>query len=251
LSDIAILERYDAEMRSDPPEREGVSHTCVNGIVRTTGQYNCIGYHRFSFSDANQRVAQEIAFFSKHPGRLEWKIHWHDEPWGLTDILTKAGFEPEEPETVLVLDLSASALAFQSKEGLEILRVSDRAALGEMIVAATRAFPNDLSWISTYENRLNDETLALYVAYLDGKPVGTGRLELPQNRTFAGAYIGSVVPEHRGKGIYRALVGARAADAKLRGFRYLFTEARETSRPILERLGFTPITTVQGWIKTF
>ncbi len=55
------------------------------------------------------------------------------------------------------------------------------------------------------------------------------------------------MPDHQGRGVYRALVAARAAEARRRGVRYLTVDARETSRPILERLGFQPLATVRGW----
>ena len=154
----------------------------------------------------------------------------------------------------MAVELNASGRAletaqFQNGKQFEIRYVRDRTGLDEMIAVASEAFAGDFSWMSNYESRLNDATLALYLAYFDGKPVVTARLEMTLNRSFAAAYIGSVMPEFRGKGIYRALVGARAADAKQRGFRYMASEARETSRPILEKLGFVPLTKVQGWVK--
>lgn len=64
---------------------------------------------------------------------------------------------------------------------------------------------------------------------------------------FAGLYSGGTIPEYRSRGAYRALVAARAAVARRRGYRFLIVDARETSRPILQRLGFEPLATVRGW----
>jgi hypothetical protein len=44
------------------------------------------------------------------------------------------------------------------------------------------------------------------------------------------------------------LVHARAEEAGRQGLRYLSTEARETSRPILERLGFTAAAREVTWV---
>ncbi|HEY0793243.1 MAG TPA: hypothetical protein VGD78_19420 [Chthoniobacterales bacterium] len=55
------------------------------------------------------------------------------------------------------------------------------------------------------------------------------------------------MPSHRGGGLYRALVAARANEARRLGCRFLTVEARETSSPILERLGFVALTRVTGW----
>ena len=70
---------------------------------------------------------------------------------------------------------------------------------------------------------------------------------LPQGRAFASIWGGCTIPAFRGKGAFRAIVAARAATARQRGYAYLTVDARETSRPILERLGFVPLTSVTGW----
>ncbi len=77
--------------------------------------------------------------------------------------------------------------------------------------------------------------------------MASGGLQLPRGRAFAGLYSGGTVPDYRGRGAYRALVAARAAEALRRGYRYLTVDARETSRPILQRLGFQALATIRGW----
>ena len=66
-------------------------------------------------------------------------------------------------------------------------------------------------------------------------------------RAFAGLYGGGTRPDYQGRGVYLALVAARAAEARRRGHRYLTVDARETSRPILQRIGFEPLTTLRDW----
>ena len=55
-----------------------------------------------------------------------------------------------------------------------------------------------------------------------------------------GYLVGTAVVERaRGRGVYRALVGARLAFLHQRGIEYAVTHAREsTSAPMLEHLGF-------------
>ena len=50
------------------------------------------------------------------------------------------------------------------------------------------------------------------------------------------------------QGIYRALVAHRARDAVKRGYRYLQVDASRQSRPVLERLGFEPLTTTTPYV---
>lgn len=47
-----------------------------------------------------------------------------------------------------------------------------------------------------------------------------------------------MLPEYRGRGVYRSLVSKRARDAVDFGAQYLQVDALPTSRPILERLEF-------------
>ena len=89
---------------------------------------------------------------------------------------------------------------------------------------------------------------ALFFAYDRGLPISSGRLELAPGKAFAGLYGGGTRPDYQGRGVYRALVAARAAEARRRGHRYLTVDARETSRPILQRLGFQPLGQVRDWV---
>jgi GNAT superfamily N-acetyltransferase len=59
---------------------------------------------------------------------------------------------------------------------------------------------------------------------------------------------GVVLPQHRGSGLYRALVAARLGHARARGISLATTHARESSSaPILERLGFATICRFQRY----
>ena len=73
-------------------------------------------------------------------------------------------------------------------------------------------------------------------------PVSTGRLYTHARSWFGGLYGGGTRAGHRGRGFYRALVAARARDARERGATCLLVDALPTSRPILERLGFEHLT---------
>ena len=65
---------------------------------------------------------------------------------------------------------------------------------------------------------------------------------------FATLWGGATLPEWRRRGIYRATVAHRATLAAGRGFHYLETDASNDSRPILEQLGFSPVTTTTPYV---
>jgi hypothetical protein len=83
-----------------------------------------------------------------------------------------------------------------------------------------------------------------FLAELDGRPAGIGRSVYADRGAFLLA--GGVVEWARGRGVYRALVRARWDDVVARGTPALVTEAlRDTSYPILMRLGFEEVGTIR------
>jgi GNAT superfamily N-acetyltransferase len=84
---------------------------------------------------------------------------------------------------------------------------------------------------------------ATYLAFVDGEPVACGDVMfLPFGGFLSGA---TTMPEARGRGAFRALVRARWDEAVRRGTPALLVGAGKMSRPILERLGFTPVAEVR------
>ena len=72
-------------------------------------------------------------------------------------------------------------------------------------------------------------------------------MELIAGTAFAGLWGGATLPEYRQRGIYRALVAARAGSAMARGARWIESDCTEFSRPILERAGLTKVTETVPW----
>jgi hypothetical protein len=94
---------------------------------------------------------------------------------------------------------------------------------------------------------LVDPDLALYIALVSGNTVGSAHLELG-SANFGLLFGGGLSPAYRRQGLYRALVAARAKEATRWGCRYLATDARETSRPILQNLGFICASSETTWV---
>jgi GNAT superfamily N-acetyltransferase len=233
----SVLALYDRQMRADPAPAVGVRYERVGAVVRGVGLWNVVLFWERS-GDVTSAVFEQAAFARAARVELEWKVYGHDGPPELEDVLKRAGYVPDERETFLVLDLEAPSPADAPGRGCEIRRVVDAAGVDDYVAASSAAFGEDKgARASTYRESLADPALSLFVAYRDGEPVSAGRLQMPRE-----------VPEHRGSGFYRALVAHRAQVARERGYRYLTVDARETSRPILERLGFVPLSGIRGWI---
>jgi hypothetical protein len=121
----------------------------------------------------------------------------------------------------------------------ELHRVGDVLAEVYPSDAAKRAAARDRAPAQFEYERLPDAVSRTYVAFLDGHLVGAANsLFTPLVVNMMG---GSVRPDARGRGAYRALVAARWRDAVARETPALTVQAGAMSRPILERVGFVPV----------
>lgn len=246
----AVLAVYDAE-RADPVADAGYRVQRVGPLVRMIGRgHHFILYAQLDAVDGPRVVAEQAAEFRGLNEEVEWKVCAHDRPAELPGWLAAAGFVANPPETLMVYDLAGPLPPAPAVPGLEIRQVHDGAGVEDAEKVAVAAFGrSDGSVHDHADGRLDDPTLGLFVAYLRGEPISSGRVEMPAGRSFASLWGGGTVPAHRGAGAYRALVAVRAELARSRGFRYLTVDARDsTSRPILERLGFEPLTGLTGWV---
>jgi GNAT superfamily N-acetyltransferase len=166
-----------------------------------------------------------VARMRELPGHVEWKYYSHDGP-ELRERLVAAGLEPEDEETVVVAEAASIP---PPPPDVELRVVTE-----EFVELAARVFGERFEL---------PETAVAVVAVVDGQAVSGGRVDFEDGVEFAGLFGGITLPEFRGRGLYRATVAKRAELARERDYRWLYSDALPTSRPILERLGFVAITT--------
>jgi GNAT superfamily N-acetyltransferase len=171
-----------------------------------------------------------IARMRELPGHVEWKYYSHDGP-ELRERLVAAGLEPDDEETVVVAEAASIPPPPEDVE----LRIVDE----EFVDLAASVFGDRFD--------LPEKAVAV-VAVVDGQPVSGGRIDFEDGVEFAGLFGGITLPRYRGRGLYRATVAKRAELARERGYRWLYSDALPTSRPILERLGFVAITTTTPFL---
>jgi GNAT superfamily N-acetyltransferase len=188
---------------------------------------------------------------------LEWKTRGHDDLPGLHDVLVAAGFEPEEPETVMVGEATALAVDVELPDGVVVRRVDDDPDRARLL-AATSAMQAEVFGRSHGDESLLAQVergrglLEVWVAESTGPSgadlVSAGRLEVVPGTDFAGLWGGATLPTWRGRGIYRAVTAARARSAVDRGVRWLQSDCTPMSRPILERSGLVAVTTTTPYV---
>jgi GNAT superfamily N-acetyltransferase len=166
-----------------------------------------------------------------------WTVGPASQPAGLEDALVAAGAGVDS-----VVDICATPLADvlpQLPEDGDVtvraVRTRDDVAAFQRVNAAAWGYP------PPSEDDLEREVAELRQGYVlgcwRGEPVGVAGYTLAGE--VARLWGAAVVPAARRRGVYRAMVAARTADARKQGATLALVHAQLTSSPVLQRLGFT------------
>ncbi|MFO8150796.1 MAG: hypothetical protein R6T93_10900 [Trueperaceae bacterium] len=214
--------------------------------VGAPGEPSWVLWSDLTAADADAAIAAEQAHFALLGQGFEWKHYGHDAPADLLERLLAAGFVAEEPEALMVLDLGAAPDWLEQDDGHDV-RALGLEGWDDVAQVLAVVWP-DLAegFVPRFRAEIEaaPERVRLFVAYADAAPVASAWVvDGGAASPFLGLFGGATLAEHRGRGLYRALVAARARFARARGKRYLTVDAGPMSAPILERLGFVRLTT--------
>ena len=244
-----LLARYDRELRAQPAVPAGLVRDERDGVVALVGYFNFVCSWNFSAERMDESVEAWARRFRERGEKLMWPVYSHDLPQALSTTLGRTGFVEEETATLMATETHEACDQIPLDHSLDIRRVRDPEGLKNYLDAAEAAFGEADTWqAQAFSGRFGDPDLGLYTAHVDGRPVASGRIEMDARWTFAELLGGGVAPQHRGTGLYRGLVAARAQAALERDVSHLTTSARDSSRPILEKLGFSGLSTRTGWV---
>jgi ribosomal protein S18 acetylase RimI-like enzyme len=226
---LILLHGLDGGGFVDYRDLGGLEGEALDGLIR-----RCIG----SFADRGEP--------------FEWKVFGHDLPADLPERLEAAGFIPEERETVVIAEAAGIAGEPQLPDGVVLHEVEARADFDRIARFAESIWGDgDRTWLADMlasERAADPDSLTVRVVEADGEIVCAGWVRFAAGTDFASLWGGGTAPSWRRQGIYRALVADRARLAAERGFRFVQVDAMDTSRPILERLGFVAVTTTTPYI---
>jgi GNAT superfamily N-acetyltransferase len=254
----SLLDAYDTQVRGSESVNlpAGVYAEADGPITRVVGNYR--GFVSgpvdlgLTGSALDALIVRQREFFAARGEAVEWKTRGHDRPADLAQRLAAAGFVPEPTETV-VIGLAARLAAHQPDLPNEVrLRsVTDEIDLRRVAAMESEVWGEDWSWLAAdLAARVRAGGITILVAEVGDRVVAAAWLVAKPGTDFAGLWGGSTLAEWRGRGVYRALVGRRAAIATAAGVRYLQVDASDDSRPILERLGFVAVTTTTPYVWT-
>jgi len=252
-----LLAAYDREVRHAELTRPEPGQRLVRDapLTRLTGGRRGFvsGPPDLGVSGAalDELIARQRDFFAARGEEFEWKTRSHDRPAELPERLLAAGFVAEETETVLIAPLDAVASSPPPDPSFVVREASGHDDLLRIATLSASVFGSDEAAVAAdllSRSRADDGTTTHVVAEAGGRFVAASRLEVVPGTGFAGLWGGATLPEWRGRGLYRALVSHRVGAARARGVAYLQVDALPTSRPILERLGFTAVTETTPYV---
>lgn len=245
-----LLSLFDREQRIDIdyPDTRKERRPHLIRYVSETGGPHFILYSDLRGADVDAVIAEEQAYFGPL-GEVEWKVYAHDTPADLRQRLVAHGFQVDEEETVLVLDLhdgARRATAPRQPREVDVRRLQTVAQLADVRRIEETVWEEDFGWLEERlgdDMAMSDDYIGVYVAYVEEQPACAGWIYFHPHSQFATLYGGSTLPEQRRRGLYTAILDARLQEAAARGYRFVTTDASPSSRPILERAGFEPLTT--------
>ncbi|MFD4611554.1 GNAT family N-acetyltransferase [Streptomyces sp. NPDC058451] len=255
MDHAAVLALYDRDLREGAgPDGSGSRVERAGKVVRQIGSaqdWNGVLWSDLDESSADAAIAEQTARYGESGLAFEWKVYGHDQPADLGRRLLAAGFAAEPQETLMVAEIAELDLGTEPPEGVRLRTVTDEAGVDLLVGVHEQVFGRDGSRLRhslLAGLAAEPDTLVAVVALAGDVPVSAARMELLPGTGFAGLWGGGTLEGWRGRGVYRALVAHRARAAADRGCRYLQVDASSRSRPILERLGFTALTTTTPYV---
>ncbi len=178
-----------------------------------------------------------------------------DAPEGLERELVGRGAVLDETVDVLALDLAdADPAALLPATDVELRWSDDLDVFADAVGLTTEVLGGTPTDRDVLEEVFPGEAAKFrsggggaVVAYVDGRPVGSGGISVvgADGRLWGGA----VLPEARGRGVYRAVLAARLRYAVEHGADLAIVKGRvRTSGPILRRAGFTAHGQERSWL---
>jgi len=258
ISASALLSAYDEQLRARVPDRlpPGETVTRDGPLLRFEG--GPIGgwvlyrdLDGLEGAELDALIRRQVDAFAATGQRFEWKYHGHDRPADLPDRLLAAGFVPEPTETIVIGRVAELTGTPVLPDGVTLREVTSRRDFERIGRLEQAVWGDDEDWVVELlesELAIDPDGLTIVVAEAGDTVVCAAWIRYVEGTAFATLWGGATLTEWRRRGIYRATVMYRANLAAARGFEYLETDASDDSRPILERLGFVPVTTSTPWI---
>lgn len=240
-----LLAIFDREQRLEI-EFPGTHREQVGSVIREiTGgdepHRGFIAYSHLRPETADEDIDAQITFFQSKHMDFEWKVFDHDQPTDLRQRLVARGFEPGDPEALMVLDVNTAPDWYWSMDLPNVTRVTEQAGVDAVSQLEAEVWNEDQAWLGAelWRNlRERPDLLSVFAVYDGSRTVSAAWIYYHPPTQFASLWGGSTLADYRRRGYYTQLLAVRAREARQHGFRFLTVDASPMSRPILEKHGF-------------
>lgn len=237
-----LFEEYAAERRSArvPGYTLDVGTDITRHLPQGGEDEALLWLARFSASNADRRVAEELQYLRERGWEAEWKLHDFDEPHDLKARLEAVGLANHHVEALMVLEAGrAERRAFESID-VDVKEASSD-ELPAIVHLGEQVWNCRMPWLERTLREMTHPTRGtakVFCARTRERVVGSGWIEFHGGSRFAQLCGGCVLEQYRGRGLYARLFERRLEEARLRGVPYIAVDAAPMSRPVLARRGF-------------
>lgn len=255
MTDKELLELIDREVRRVCTWTRMRRETLVN-ITRHTlegdagmgGGY--ISWSNLTAASADAEIESQVAHYKTLNMEFTWTAYTHDQPPDLPERLRAHGFKPDEPSALMVIPLGDLDAQIWSLDTSHVRRVTSPEEVDALFDMENDVWGENLDKLGEglkYDLVNTPDLVSIFAVWQDGRVVsGAWSFYLPPT-SFVSLFGGSTLAEYRKRGYYRALVAARAREARDRRYRHLYVEASPNSQPVLARFGFRHLSTATDW----
>jgi GNAT superfamily N-acetyltransferase len=206
---------------------------------------NLVGMADIAPDDVDATLKMVRNRYSRGRKAYGWVTGPLTRPHDLGARLVASGLKKEDEIAGMVLTDLAVPIAVDPKIEIREATLHEAQAASDMMARAY-GMPEEVARFFNVLLAMTDSKVQNrgYFAYLDGgtEPVGWSYLVYLPDSPIVLLGGAATLPEHRGRGIYSALVAKRLADARADGRRAAIIQAvRSTSAPIAAKLGFREV----------
>ncbi|HEV7553833.1 MAG TPA: GNAT family N-acetyltransferase [Kofleriaceae bacterium] len=199
----------------------------------TEGGFNDV-HAELDEADADRVIAETIAEYRHLGVKFRWTVGPDSKPADLADRLARAGLRRTDSVGM------ARATDIAPTSPVAVVRV-DATTLDQFTETMSDGWRRDATpFRVAHRAMLASDNQHMFLAICDGDCAGAATyVSFPRSAYLLGAVVREAF---RGRGVYRALVEARLADAAARGITLATTHAmNDTSAPMLAGFGFRTV----------
>jgi len=244
VDDLDLIHRAQVLAITPGPERTLIVRADwvqVTDPSAKTHYRNGVFHSVLGDAEASARIAATCGHYESVGVPFRWVLGPRSRPRDLRQRLLSAGFVPFNELSGLVLDLDGADVPAPRDISVEEVDAPDpwvdvTARGWGMTEDARGRFRTGIERQLTAAPRIE----RLYVARREGVPIATAAMRVHAGVAYLSGAV--VLPDHRGRGAYRALLARRVQDLHALGLdRAVNLAVTTTSAPICLRVGFREV----------